>query len=237
LDEGERLSPGTLWTASFRVVFQHARGEHVKAVDGALALAGRHDEERRNNWANAMSAACISAIEVKRLPELRAALVKARAIPAEYSAEGFRGLATAAYPVDHQLSHIGRMAPCYFDAGAAGATARDKLFAAITALKGPEWPKAPATEFLAAVLKDDREQQVVLTMRNELPPAGTPRALRDHARAMALAGFRNLSQDPRIQARFDEARTGLAEQRAALPQRLAAEGLSLMPAAVPTKAP
>ena len=42
-----------------------------------------------------MGAACLSALEVKRLPELRAALVKARVIPAEYSAEGFRGRATS----------------------------------------------------------------------------------------------------------------------------------------------
>jgi TolB-like protein/Tfp pilus assembly protein PilF len=237
LAEAERLAPGTLWTASYRIVFQHARGEHAKAVDGALALAARHDEERRGNWANAMGAACLSAIEVKRLPELRAALVKGRAMPAAYTADGFRAIDAPSFNIDHQLAHIPRMAPCYFDAAAAGAKAREQLYAAVTALKGPDWAAAPTRETLAAMLRDDREGQVTALLKGEAPAAGSPRALRDIVRNLALAEFRGLRQDPRMVARVAEAARALAEQHAALPARLAAEGLSLLPAAAPTKAP
>jgi hypothetical protein len=237
LAEAERLAPGTLWSASYRIVIQHARGEHAKAVDGALALAGRHDEERRGNWVNAMGAACLAANEVGRLPELRAALVKGRAVPAAYTAEGFRALEVPSFNIDHQLAHIPRMAVCYFDAGAAGAKAREQLYAAVTELKGPDWAAAPAREVLAAVLRDDRPGQVEALLKSEPPAAGAPRALRDHLRNMASLELRGLRQDPRMAARFEEVRTAIAQQRAALPARLAGEGLSMLPAAAPTKAP
>ncbi len=231
--ESERLSPGTLWAATARVSAAYARGEHARTVDAALALVARHDEERRTNWSNAMSAACLAAIEQKRLPEMRAALVKARAIPTDYSAEGVRAIATPFFSPDHQISHIVRMAPCYFDAGAAGTKSREQMYAAITTLKGADWGKAQATNLQAQVLKDDRAGQVATMFKYEVPSAGAPRALRDHVRGFAHAEFRGLRHDPRVEARFDELRAALTEQKRALPKRVEAEGLSLLPAAIP----
>jgi TolB-like protein/Tfp pilus assembly protein PilF len=235
--ESRRLQPGNLNAAVSELMLAFGRGEHARVLALATAIVPRHDEERRANWSTAMSAACLSAVEQKRLPELRAALVKARAVPAEYSAEGFRAIATPFLTIDHQIGHIVRMSACYFDAGAAGAPMRERLFATITALKGAGWETGSNLDFLALVLKDDRASQVARQFKDEPPSRGAPRAVRDHARSVANLDYRGLRDVPQFAARRTELAAALVEQRAALPQRLAAEGLSLMPAAAPTKAP
>ena len=234
--ESRRLKPGNLNAAVIELMLAFTRGDHARVLALAAAIAPRHDEERRTNWSSAMGAACSSAIAMKRLPELRAALVGARAMPAEYTEAGFRAIATPLLNIDHQIGHLVRMAPCFYEAGAAGKDARAQLDATIAAFKGADWGKAPNFEFLAAVLRDDREAQVTIALTNERT-SGAPRAVREHARAVANWSFRGVASDARYIARLDELRRALAEQRAALPQRLAAEGLSLMPAAAPTKAP
>jgi TolB-like protein len=233
--ESRRLKPGNLNADTAELLLAFNRGDHARVLALAMPLVPRHEEERRGNWASAMGAACYSAVEQKRLPELRTALVRARAVQAEFDAQGFRAIATPFFTVDHQIAHIWRMSACYFEAGAAGAQARAQLDAAITALKGPDWGKAQATEILAFALKDDPAGQVTVMLKNERPSSGVPRAFREHARALANAERLGLTRDPRFAARRAEIVTALAEQRAALPKRLAAEGLSLMPA--PAKAP
>ena len=204
---------------------------------GALAIVSRHDEERRANWSLAMSAACLSAIELGRVAELRAALVQARALPAQLTADGFKALATPALSVDHQLSHLIRMEPCLDAPAKAGPTLREQLRAAVTALKGAGWESAPQWEALSALLRDDRQAQVAVYLNAEQPSGGRPRALRDLARLDALFRWRHLTDDPRVVARFAEARAAIAEQHAGLPARLAAEGLTMRPAAAASKAP
>ena len=231
--ESRRLKPGNLNAAAAELQLAFTRGDHARVLALATAIVPRHDEERRGNWASAAGAACSSAFELKTLPELRAALVNARAMPAEYSEAGFRAIATPNLNIDHQLAHIVRMAPCFLDAGAAGEKARTQLAATIAAFKGADWGKVQNFEFLAAVLRDDREAQVTIALKNERTTTGAPRALRDHARNLASLEFRGLADDPRYHARRDELRRALAEQRTELPKRLAAEGLNLMPPAIP----
>ncbi len=231
--ESRRLKPGNLNAATTELLLAFGRVDHARVLALATAIVPRHDEERRGNWSSAAGAACSSALALKRLPELRAALVKARAMPAEYSAEGFRAIATPFLNIDHQIGHLTRMAPCFFDAGAKGEQARAQLAATIAAFKGPDWAKGPNFEALAAMLRDDRDAQVTIILKNEQPTTGAPRAIRDHARLVANFEYRGLTREPRFAARRAELEGALAEQRAALPKRLETEGLSMLPRAIP----
>jgi len=235
--ESRRLKPGNLNAASAELLLAFGRGDHARVLVLGTPLLSRHDEERRTNWASAMGATCSAAIALGRLPELRAALVKARAMPTDYSAASISALATPLQGVGHQISHIIRMAPCYLEPGEAGAKARAQLATAIAALLGPDWTKDASLKMLGLILADDRAGQVATLIENERSAAGAPRALRDHARNFANVDHRGLATDPRTKARRAELAAALVEQRAALPKHLAAEGLSLLPAAASTKAP
>lgn len=222
--ESRRLRPGNLVADSAEVMLRFNRGQHEAVLAGALAMADRHSEERRSNWVSAMAVACLSARQLGRVAELRSALDRAHALPMPLSAEGIKALATPTLSVQHQISHIGPLWACLVDPGAAGNVQREHLLAVVTALEKPGWQQRPEREGLAAFLQNDKEKLIALS----LPPKR--RNIDNLVFREARARYVGIADDPRIQARIAEIRSQLKLQHAKLPQLLAAEGLTVLPA-------
>jgi len=225
LAEGRRLKPGNLPTEAAAIQAHFARGQHEAALAGALAIASRHDEERRFDWTNAMSVGCLAAHELGRTAELRAAMERAKVVPVEFTPQGFEALVGPRYDLRHQFSHVGRLAPCLFEPGAAGSARRAQLLQSIVALLGPDWAQERVWWYTDGLLRDDRARMVEAI----LPPPGMPDHLFDLPRLLAMNPWRGTEDDPAIKAYIARIEAKQAQARAALPARLAADGLSLTP--------
>lgn len=225
LAEGRRLKPGNLPTEAAAVRIHFARGQHEAALAAALAISSRHDEERRADWVTAMSAGCLAAHELGRTAELRAAMERVKVVPAEFTPQGFEALVGPRYDLRHQFSHVGRIAPCLFEPGAAGSARRTQLLQTIVALLGPDWAQERAWWYTDGLLRDDRARMVEAV----LPEPGMPDPLLDLPRSLAMNRWRGTADDPAIKALVARIEARQAQARAALPARLAAEGLSLTP--------
>jgi len=225
LAEGRRLKPGNLPTEAAAVQIHFARGEHEAALAGALAIASRHDEERRGDWVNAMSAGCLAAHELGRTAELLAAMERVKVVPAELSPQGFEALVGPRFDLQHQALHVSRLAPCLFEPGTAGAARREQMLRTIEILLGPDWARERNWWFTDGLLRADRARMLGAV----LPAPGTPDALLDLSRRAALSRWVGIDDDPALKAYVARIEAKHAETRAALPARLAADGLSMTP--------
>jgi len=223
--ESARLAPKALYVATHRTVTALSRGDLEGAYAGGLAIVGRHAEERRGNWAQALSSACLAAVELGRSPQLRAALEQAGAVPRDLTPEAFKALATPEFDVKHQLAHLARLAPCLFDLGPAGAARREQMLATADAVLDSGWAESERYDMLAATLRADREAMVIAIVTD---PVAAPRGVVPLERMLR---WRGVADDPRIAARFVELKTKLAEQRVRLPKIAAEERVALLPAA------
>jgi tetratricopeptide (TPR) repeat protein len=225
LAEARRLKPGNLPAETAAVRIHFARGQHESALAAALAISSRHDEERRADWVTAMSAGCLAAHELGRTAELRAAMERVAVVPAEFTPQGFEALVGPRYDLRHQFSHVGRLAPCLFEPGAAGAARRDQMLQTIGALQGPDWAQDRNWWFTDGLLRADGARMLEAV----LPAPATPDALLDLPRRATMSRWVGIDGDPALKAYVARIEAKHAETRAALPARLAAEGLSLTP--------
>ena len=225
LAEARRLKPGNLPTEAVAVQIHFARGEHEAALAGALAIASRHDEERRGDWVTAMSAGCLAAHELGRTAELLAAMERVKVVPAELSPREFEALVGPRYDLRHQASHVARLGPCLFEPGAAGAARRGQMLRTIEVLLGSDWAKERNWWFTDGLLRADRARMLEAL----LPAPGTPDGLLDLPRRAAMSRWVGIDDDPALKAYVARIEAKHAEARAALPARLAADGLSLTP--------
>ena len=225
LAEARRLKPGNLPTEAAAVQIHFARGEHEAALAGALAIASRHDEERRGDWVTAMSAGCLAAHELGRAAELLAAMERVKVVPAELSPPGFEALVGPRYDLRHQATHVARLGPCLFEPGAAGAARRGQMLRTIEVLLGTDWAAERNWWFTEGMLRADRARMLEAL----LPAPGTPDALLDLPRRAAMSRWVGIEDDPALKAYVARIEATHAETRAALPARLAADGLSLTP--------
>lgn len=224
LAESRRLRPGNLFGDTTEVMLLFSRGQHEASLAKALTIAGRHPEERRSNWVSAMSHACFSARKLGRVAELRAALESARALPRQpWTAEGFKALVVPTLTVDHQISHLGPLWACLVDPGAAGKLQREQLLSVVSALETADWQTRTNRKSLAAILRDDKEAMASLSL------SATSNSYVSPVWREARMQYFGIANDPRVMARRDEVKKKLVEQRAKLPQLLAAENLSLLP--------
>lgn len=225
LAESRRLKPGNLPAEATAIRIHFARGQHESALAGALAISPRHDEERRGDWVIAMSAGCLAAHELGRTAELRAAMERMEVLPAEFTPQAFEALVGPRYDLRHQFWHVGRLGPCLFEPGAAGSARRAQLLRAIGTLLGPDWAQERAWWYTEALLRGDRARMIEAV----LPAPGMPDQLLDLPRSAAMNRWRGTADDPTVKAYVARIEAKQKEARAALPARLAAEGLSLTP--------
>jgi tetratricopeptide (TPR) repeat protein len=225
LAESRRVKPGNLNADAEAVVARYVRGETAAALEGALALASREDEERQGNWSNATAVGCLAAAELGRTAELRSALERVGMVPRGFSVEDLQELIAPRVTLRRLQGRIASAAPCLFDPGKAGSAQRAQLLETLVALQGADWAKERDQWFLDGVLREDRERIVAAVL---LEP-DQPGALLDVERRMGAMRWLGLAEDPRTVAWHQRAEAKLAELRAALPARLAADGLSLTP--------
>jgi tetratricopeptide (TPR) repeat protein len=223
LPESERLSPGNIHAASAAVSVAYDRGDMKAAVDGALRLVTRRDEERHDFWHNAMTTGCLAARELGRYAEFRAAMEAAGDLPRDFSSAGFATWIGPKASPQARLRQLAGILRCAYDESPADATRRAQLMALMTATFGSDWASAEEWRGIAAELGNDREAIIA----GFIPPQQTTVAdLPVRAGSARLLG---IADDPRVAAHFAEQRTEIERMRAALPAALAKEGVPLQP--------
>jgi TolB-like protein/tetratricopeptide (TPR) repeat protein len=225
LAESRRLKPGNAVSEANATLIHFARGEHEAALAGAIALAPRHQEERRNEWALAVGAGCLAAIELGRVDALRTALLRAGAASDDLGPEGFRRLANKRFTAEYHLQRSSRLAPCLMDAGPAGAAQRAQLLRAWVEIVGPDWATVRWRGATDGWLRGDRERVAAALQ----PDAVAGLQVSGYPLRAAWLRWAGYGDDPAVVAWRAAAESRLARARAELPQRLAAAGVSLTP--------
>jgi TolB-like protein/Tfp pilus assembly protein PilF len=228
--ESRRLSPNNLFAAQAEAQLLYARDDLPGAVAVAMAIVGRHQEERRANWINAMAIGCLAAKATGRAPELRSALEGARVLARTFTLEEMKAIATPLLTVDHQFGHVARLAPCFLAPGPSSAAPRAQMQATLTAVRGPEWAAAPGFAFLDGVVRDDRAALVAQIRKGDALPSASDRALRELHRSRDQLVHLGVADDPWVGARLEEAARAAIAQGAQVDARFAQAGLSVLPA-------
>jgi len=218
LAEAQRLKPGGLVADTIKLMLHAARGEQGDALAAALLLVPRRAEDHLGMWAEAMGTGCLAANDLGRLPQMRAALVTAGAMPGELTQSAFEVWAGTAGSVQARLSELMDLRRCLYTA--AEKMRRDQLIALLENTFGKDWENREPYQVYAPGLRQDREAMVaqVLKRTSDWPWYQE-----------ASARIQGYAEDPRFIAAFAARRAALAQQSMALPAALAKEGLSLLP--------
>jgi TolB-like protein/Tfp pilus assembly protein PilF len=225
LPESERLSPGNIHAASAAVSVAYDRGDMKAAMDGALRLVTRREEERHDFWHNAVTTGCLAARELGRDAEMRAAMENAGNFPRDFAPEAFAAWLGPKASPKTRLRELMGIRRCAYDESPADAPRRAQLFALITATFGSEWASAAEGRGLAAELRGDREAIIA----NFIPPQQT--SVADLPVRAGSARLLGIADDARVIAHFAQQRIEIERMRAALPAALAKEGVPLLPPA------
>jgi TolB-like protein/Tfp pilus assembly protein PilF len=220
----QRSAPGNLMAASMAVIVAYYAGDAKKTFDGALALVGRGADDHHGFWHVAMVTGCLAANETGRTAQIRAALVEARFLPADFGAAGFnewKGQRSAKMP----LREIAFWRQCAYSAARADESRRDQLRAQFAAAFGSDWETQAEWQSLAAELRNDREAMLA----GALPPKQA--SVADLALRAGSARLYGIADDARLVAHFADQRRQIEQMRSALPAALAKEKLTLMPPA------
>jgi tetratricopeptide (TPR) repeat protein len=225
LPESERLSPGNIHAASAAVSVDYDRGDMKAAMDGALRLVTRREEERHEFWQNAMTTGCLAARELGRGAEMRAAMEDANNFPRDFTPAAFAAWVGPKASPKTRLRQLGGLRRCIYDESPADAPRRAQIFALMTQTFGNDWTSADEWRGVAAELRADREAVIA----NFIPPQQTTVAdLPVRAGSARLLG---IADDARVAAHIAEQRVEVERMRAALPAALAKEGIPLRPSA------
>lgn len=230
--ESRRLSANNLFAAQAEAQLLFAKGDLPGTVAAALALVGRHDEERRANWVTVINLGCLAARRLGRAPELKSALERARAMSKGFTLDDLKAIATPALSVEHQTTHSLRLAPCVMEPGPGSAAIRAEMQNTVAAVRGADWEKIPGAAMFAAFLRADPAALVAAIRATDVPGKGGDRAVRDLHRNRAMTEFQGVADDPWLAARFAEAERAHAAQRAQLVDRFAQAGVTLLPVPV-----
>jgi TolB-like protein/Tfp pilus assembly protein PilF len=221
----QRSAPGNLMAASMAVITAYYAGDAKKTFEGALALVARGADDHHGFWHVAMVTGCLAANELGRTPQIRAALVEARFLPADFGAAAFNEWKGPQRSAKMPLREIAFLRQCVYSAARADQSRRDQLRAQFAAAFGSDWETQPEWQSLAAELRNDRAAMLA----EALPPRQS--SVADLALRAGSARLYGIADDPRLTAHFAEQRKQVEQMRAALPAALAKENLTLMPPA------
>jgi len=221
LAEAFRLKPGGFVPEAIKLTLYAARGEQGDAVAAALRLVPRQAEDHNDMWAEAMGTGCLAANDLGQLPQMRNALIEAKAIPAELTSAAFADWAAPASSARARLSELMSLRRCLYTA--AEKSRRDQVIALLENVQGKDWDSHEPYKGYAPVLRQDRETTIALVTLKRTPD--WPWYQEASARMYGYA------DDPRIVAAFAARRAELVRQRTLLSPALVKEGLSLLPPA------
>jgi len=225
LRDSERLAPGNIHAASAAVSVAYDRGDLQAAMDGALRLVTRRDEERHDFWRNAMTTGCLAARELGRGAEFRTAMETADDLPRDFTSTEFAAWIGPKASPKARLRQLVGIRRCVYDESPADAPRRAQLFALMTETFGGDWASDEAWRGLATELRADREAIIA----GFIPPQQTTVAdLPVRAGSARLLG---IAHDARVAAHLAQQRVEIERMRAALPAALAKEGVPLLPPA------
>jgi len=219
--EAFRLKPGGFVPEAIKLTLYAARGEQGDAVAAALRLVPRQAEDHNDMWAEAMGTGCLAANDLGQLPQMRNALIEAKAIPAELTSAAFADWAEPASSARARLSELMSLRRCLYTA--AEKSRRDQVIALLENVQGKDWDSHEPYKGYAPVLRQDRETTIALVTLKRTPD--WPWYQEASARMYGYA------DDPRIVAAFAARRAELVRQRTLLSPALVKEGLSLLPPA------
>jgi tetratricopeptide (TPR) repeat protein len=225
IGESLRIAPGHVFPEARSVTMALRHGEYQAALDRGLAFIPREAEDVKESWLEALSDACIAGGLLGRGAEVRARLEQAKVMPRELTAAGFRALDTSHVALEERLLFAGGFLHCLFGTGGDDATRKKDLLGAYLDILGPDWAKPHWRWFTDGFLRGDRERMV----QGLLPEPGRERQLYNPIWIQLAADYAGLADEPQLKERMAEMREKLAQARAALPQRLKEQGLSLMP--------
>jgi len=235
LPESERLSPGNIHAASAAVSVAYDRGDLQAAMDGALRLVTRRDEERHEFWRNAMTTGCLAAHELGRGAEMRAAMENANNLPRDLTPAGFAAWVGPKALPKARLRQLMGIRRCIYDESPADAPRRAQLLAVMTETFGNDWASADEGRGIAAELRADREAIIA----SFIPPQQT--TADDLPVRTGSARLLGIADDARVAAHFAEQRAAIERMRADLPAALAKANVPLRPptpsSATPAKPP
>ena len=160
-----------------------------------------------------------------RSAEVRAQLEQLGAIPHELTPAAFRAMDARHVDVQERVRSVGFAVVCLFGTPDDARRKRD-LQAAFVDILGPDWAKSRSRWFEDGVVRDDRERMI----QGLLPEPGRENELRDWSWLEVDAKVFGLTDEPRVRSYLDGMRARYAAGRAALPQRLKEQGLTLLPA-------
>ena len=223
LGESERLSADNIHEASAAVSVAYDRGDMKSAMEKALRLVTRREEERHDFWHNAITTGCLAARELGRYAAFRAALEGADDMPRDLSAPGFAAWVGPKASPTVRLRQLSGIRSCLYDQGPDDAQRRAQLLEVMTLTLGSGWEARDEWRTVAAELRNDREAIVAgfippqqATLANLPVRSGTARLL-------------GIADDARVIAHFAGQRSEIERMRAALPGALAKEGLPMRP--------
>jgi TolB-like protein/Flp pilus assembly protein TadD len=225
LPESERLSPGNIHEASAAVSVAYDRGDRKAAMDGALRLVPRREEERHDFWQNAITTGCLAARELNRSTEFRIAMEQAGNLPRDFAPEVFAAWVGEKASPKARLRQLAGIRRCIYDESAADAPRRAQLVALWSKTFGSDWASADEWRGLAAELHGDREAIIA----NFVPPLQT--SVADLPVREGSARLLGIADDPRVVAHVAEQRAAIERMRAELPAALAKDGIPLKPPA------
>ncbi|HET7063901.1 MAG TPA: hypothetical protein VFI49_06450, partial [Rudaea sp.] len=215
--------PGNLLAESVGIAADYSRGDRVSVAARALRVVPRRGEEHHDFWLRAVVFGCLAADETGSAAAMRAALADAGAVPRDLSAEGFDAWVGPAASLKVRLRKLVALRRCLYTSAPAEAPRREQLRAILARVEGADWEQRVEWRPLAAELRNDREAMIAAFT----PPTQT--SVTDLPQRKGSARLLGIADDPRVVTHFAEQRAQIGGMRAALPQALAKEHLSLLP--------